>query len=102
KEERAVRDLLRKRSQLVRQKTTNLLSIQNLYSRNTGSLISANRIKQLRSEQVEALFPNADLALPVKANLMLMRSLYKPRSQFLSEWLRSGSNRNPPIAICSR
>src|ERR1700751_4537586 len=30
KEERAVRDLLRKRSQLVRQKTANLLSIQNL------------------------------------------------------------------------
>jgi len=36
KEERAVRDLLRKRSQLVRQRTTNLLSIRNLFTRNTG------------------------------------------------------------------
>jgi transposase len=37
REERAVRDLLRKRSQLVRQRTMNLLSIQNLMTRNTGS-----------------------------------------------------------------
>src|SRR5438876_12124020 len=51
KEQRAVRDLLRKRSQLVRQKTANLLSIQNLYSRNTGWSLSANRIKKLTSEQ---------------------------------------------------
>jgi transposase len=75
KEERAVRDLLRKRSQLVRQKTANLLSIQNLYSRNTGSSISANRIKQLTSETVDALFTHSDLALAVKANLTVMRSL---------------------------
>jgi transposase len=75
KEERAVRDLLRKRSQLVRQKTANLLSIQNLYSRNTGQSISANRIKQLTSEKVDAQFTNSEVALAVKANLMVMRSL---------------------------
>ena len=75
KEERAVRDLLRKRSQLVRQKTANILSIQNLYFRNTGSSINANRIKQLSSEKVDALFSNANLALAVKANLTVMRSL---------------------------
>ena len=75
KEERAVRDLLRKRSQLVRQKTANLLSIQNLYSRNTGSSISANRIRQLTSEKVDALFTHSDRALAVKANLSVMRSL---------------------------
>src|SRR5262250_2401594 len=75
KEERAVREMLRKRSQLVHQKTANLLSIQNLYSRNTGQSMSANRIKQLSGEKVDALFPNADLALAVKANLTVMRSL---------------------------
>src|SRR5213596_1108021 len=51
KEQRPVRDLLRKRSQLVHHKTAHLLSIQNLYSRNTGQSISANRIKQLSSEK---------------------------------------------------
>jgi transposase len=70
-----VRDLLRKRSQLVHHKTAHLLSIQNLYSRNTGSTISANRIKQLSSEKVDALFTNCDLALAVKANFTVMRSL---------------------------
>jgi len=47
KQERAVRDLLRKRSQLVHQRTGNLLSIQSQVTRNTGSSISANRIKAL-------------------------------------------------------
>ena len=75
KEERAVRDLLRKRSQLVRQKTANILSIQNLYSRNTGQSISANRIKQLTSAEVDAQFASGDLALAVKANLTIMRAL---------------------------
>ena len=72
KEERTVRALLRKRSQMVRQRTTNLLSIQNLITRNTGSSLNGNRIKTLDSPQVEELFASADLALAVKANLALM------------------------------
>jgi transposase len=74
KAERPVRDLLRKRSQLVRQRTTNLLSIQNLMTRNTGSSLSANRVKGLDVQQVDELLPNRDLALAVKANLSVMCS----------------------------
>ena len=44
KEARAVRDLLRKRSQLVRQRTTQILSIQNLLARNFGTETSGNDI----------------------------------------------------------
>ena len=73
KEERAVRDLLRKRGQMVRQRTANLLSLQNLIPRNTGSSISSNRIKTLDSETVNALLPNQDLALAVKANLAMIQ-----------------------------
>jgi transposase len=72
--DRPVRDLLRKRSQMVRQRTTNLLSIQNLMTRNTGSSLSANRVKGLDVEQVDELLPNGDLALAVKANLSVMCS----------------------------
>ena len=72
KEERAVRDLLRKRSQMVRQRTTNLLSIQNLITRNTGSSLNGNRIKTLSAQEVDELLANPDLALAVKANLALM------------------------------
>jgi len=74
KAERPVRDLLRKRSQMVRQRTTNLLSIQNLMTRNTGSSLSANQIKGLDTQQVDKLLPNGDLALAVKANLSVMCS----------------------------
>ena len=57
-----MRDLLRKRRQLVRQRTANLLSIQNLVTRNTGSSISSNRIKVLRVEAVSY----THLTLPTK------------------------------------
>ena len=63
---RAVRDLLRKRGQLVQLRTTNILSIQNLVSRNTGSSMSANRIKKLTSEEVDELFPAQDIAMAIK------------------------------------
>ena len=75
REERAVRDLLRKRGQLVRQRTANLLSIQNLITRNTGSSMSASRIKRLSAEEVEGLLTDVDVARAVKANLSVMRCL---------------------------
>jgi transposase len=74
KQERPVRDLLRKRSQLVHYRTANLLSIQNLFSRNTGSSINANRIKALEGQQIDELVPEGDLALAIKANLSVMQS----------------------------
>jgi transposase len=75
KEERAVRDLLRKRSQLVRQKVTHILSIQNLMSRNKGMRLSADKIRQLSEAEVEGLLPQGDLARAVKSNLAVYRCL---------------------------
>jgi transposase len=75
KEERPVRDLLRKRSQLVRHQTAHLLSIQNLVARNTGASISGNRIKPWEREDVVCLLPNAERALAVTSNLAVMHGL---------------------------
>jgi transposase len=72
--ERPVRDLLRKRSQLVRHRTTHVLSIQNLLTRNTGSSMKANQVKGLDVQQVDRLLPDGDLALAVKANVAVMLS----------------------------
>jgi transposase len=72
--DRPVRDLLRKRSQLVRHRTIHLLSIQNLLTRNTGSSLSAKRVKGLDVPQVDELLADPDLALAVKANLSVMLS----------------------------
>ena len=75
KEERPVRDLLRKRSQLVHQRTSNLQSVQNLMARNRGRSLSANSIKRLTYEEVDRLLPDADLALAVKGSVAVMRTL---------------------------
>jgi transposase len=37
--------------------------------------MSANRVKQLKSEQVEQLFPDPNIALAIKSNLVVMRTL---------------------------
>jgi len=64
KEERPVRDLLRKRGHLVRLRTSLILSLENIISRNFGSKLPANHVKGLRKDQVTPLFEgNEDLAL---------------------------------------
>lgn len=73
--ERAVRDLLRKRSQLVRQATMNLLSIENLFARSRGECISANRVRQLTPEAVDGAFEDPNVALAVKSNLKVLDCL---------------------------
>ena len=75
KEERAVRDLLRKRGQLVRQQTTNVLSLQSLLLRQTGTTLSSARIKRLRVEEVPSLVAGAEVALAFTATLRVLRSL---------------------------
>ncbi len=47
REQRAVRDLLRKRATLVQQRTANVLSVQNLETRNRGTKISSKEVTHL-------------------------------------------------------
>ena len=73
KEQRAVRDLLRRRCRLVQQHTANVLAVQNLFSRNRGYSLSANKIRQLTAQAVQELLPDANLALAVQSTLLAMR-----------------------------
>ena len=73
KEGRAVRDLLRKRHQLVREKTRAILSLQNLYSRNTGAHPNANTLRTISAEQIEADFGDELLSLAATSHLAVMR-----------------------------
>jgi len=75
RQERAVRDLLRKRSQLVRQATMNVLGIQNLFSRNRGQCISANVVKRLTAGNVEEYFEDENVALAVKSSVKVLDCL---------------------------
>ena len=75
KEERAVRDLLRKRSQLVRQSTTNILSLQNILARNTAQSLSSYKIKTLDDAYAEKLLDDPNTTLALKCNLNVIRCL---------------------------
>lgn len=77
KEQRAVRDLLRKRGQLVRSRTTHILSIQNLLARNLGHGISGNAIKRWTAETVDALTLLPEQRLALQANLAMMHCAAK-------------------------
>lgn len=75
KDERPVRDLLRKRLQLVQHKTSHILSFKNLISRNLGVQMSSNDIKNLREEDVEGMFKEEHLIIAGKANIATMHFL---------------------------
>jgi len=76
--ERAVRDLLRKRGQLVRMRTQNILSIQNLTCRNTGGRLSGTQVKQLTAEDVKELYKEeTERALAVISSINVIKVLEK-------------------------
>src|SRR5882672_8097678 len=75
REQRAVRDLLRKRASLVQQRTANILSVQNLEQRNRGTKISSNEVKHLTAERVGELYDNADLGLALTATIKVIEVL---------------------------
>ena len=72
---RGVRDLLRKRGQLVQHRTTHILSIENLYARNTGSRLSAHATKQLKEEDVRLRFDDPNSVLAIESNRLMMGAL---------------------------
>ncbi len=71
-----MRDLLRKRAQLVRCRTSQILSIQNLVSRNRGKGISTDDIRKLDDGAIsQACGGDGIRALAVQSNLSVMRCL---------------------------
>lgn len=75
KELRAVRDLARKRSQLVRLRTLQVLSVENLVARQTGGKISANTVKQLTMDTVAQWGWLPDAALAAQASVIVMHAI---------------------------
>lgn len=69
KEERPVRDLLRKRGHLVRLRTSLMLSLQGIVQRNCGVKVTANEMKGLREDRIGPLLSShEDLALSGKVS----------------------------------
>jgi transposase len=69
KEERPVRDLLRKRGHLVKVRTSLIISLQNIIARNNGFRLTAGDVKALKTDRVAPLLEeNEDLALAGKVS----------------------------------
>jgi transposase len=94
KEGRPVRDLLRKRSQLVRQRTTHILSFKSLVSRNLGIQMSSNEIKNLEEQDVKDLFQEDHLVMAGKANIATMRFLIEKIEEIEKAVLRKAKLKN--------
>jgi transposase len=75
REERALRDLLRKRRQLVRQRSAQILSIENLMARNLGTRASANEIKRWDAKNIDGMDLLDEQKQALKANLAVMKCI---------------------------
>jgi transposase len=75
KEQRAVRDLARKRMQLVRSRTTHILAIENITARQFGARMNSNQVKKLSDDEIDRMPLHADVALALKANLAVITAV---------------------------
>ena len=78
KPQRALRDLARKRMQLVRSRTQHILAVENIQARESGCRMNVKQVKQLDAQSVEAmpaLLPEVKLAL--QANVAVIAELGK-------------------------
>ncbi len=73
--ERAVRDLARKRLQLVRSRTAHILSVENIVARQSGGHIKGNAVKQLKIEELHQLKLGEDVTLAMAANVAVIQTL---------------------------
>ena len=79
REHRAVRDLARKRMQLVRSRTTHVLAVENIMARQLGGRLTSNQIKRLTAAAIDKLPLAADVAadvgLAIKTNVAVIATL---------------------------
>ncbi len=81
KEERAIRDLARKRLQIVSQRTRNILCLQSIITRLTSKTITSSVIKKMNENDLQKLLPNQHHFLAARSNLRLIQQLNREESE---------------------
>jgi transposase len=74
-EERGTRDLLRKRSQFIQQRTTHILSLETIVERQTSIRLNSRQVKTLNSEELSEYLEDEDVLLAANSNLIMIQSL---------------------------
>jgi transposase len=85
KHQRPIRDLLRRRLMFVRQRTSQILSLQSMITRNRGLNFSGAQIKRFRDEFIEKLFSDRHLVFTAKKNIATIRFLDQIVSEIEAE-----------------
>lgn len=74
-EHRHLRDLARKRMQLVRSCTSHILAVENITARQYGTRITSNQVKQLDEDAVNQMGLPDTVALAVRSNVAVIMTL---------------------------
>jgi transposase len=72
---RNVRDLARKRMQLVRSRTDHILAVENIAARHSGTRITCNQVKRLDQAAVDQMRLPDDVALAIRTNVAVITTL---------------------------
>ena len=75
RDHRAVRDLARKRMQMVHCCTTQVLAVENIMARQLGGRMTSNQIKRLTNDAVDKMPLAADVGLAMKTNIAVIATL---------------------------
>jgi transposase len=74
-EDRALRDLARKRLQLVRSRTSHILAVENIFARQSGHGFTSTQVKRLTAEAVDQMGLFEEVAMAIKSNLAVISTL---------------------------
>jgi transposase len=77
KENRPIRDLLRRRIQFVNQRTSQILSFQSMVARNLAKRISVNDLKKLSEQDAEKMFESTHLSMTAVCHISTVQFLTK-------------------------
>ena len=88
REQRALRDLLRKRGRLVQQRTANLLSLQNLVHRNTGRRLGGATLRRMEFAELDLQHGDANLTLAMESTRRVLECVDGEVKQLEQEVLR--------------
>jgi transposase len=75
REQRAVRDLARKRMQMVHCCTAQVLAVENIMARQLGGRMTSNQIKRLTDDAIDQMPLAADVGLAIKTNVAVIATL---------------------------
>ncbi len=97
-EQRATRDLARKRMQLVRSRTCHILAIENILARQKAMKISSNHVKCLTADAIDQMALPADVGLAIKSNLAVVATL-NTQIDLLEKHLQESLVERPEFAL---